>query len=398
MPGPADSAEVLLDEPLGPVSAVVHGVDAKEAVKMTRRRADIDGRQEFLGRVLEEMQCEGVVLLVPQHVNWFTGGLNLRGLMAETERPGIYTNGRQRWLLCSSVDTQRFFDEELDGLGFQVKEWQWATGRAVLLAELVVGKKFAVDRPFPNLPQIGERLRLELRVLSSFEREAYRKLGRQVAHAVEATARTLQAGQSEEEIAGQLSHRLYHRGIEAHAVSVGVDGRGMKYRRTGFTRDCISKTCTLQATGQLNGLYCTAARTVSFGPLPADHRTAFDTACKLAALFAAMSVPGETTGGAVEAAKRLLTGTPHEFDLRASQPGYGTGRVAAEELRRAGADEKFEPGWAITWQPRLGPAAVADTVIVTEDGGDAATTPDGWPFKKITVKGRVYEVADALAR
>ena len=90
---------------------------------------------------------------MPAHVAWFTGGMNVRGLIADTERPGVYTNGRQRWLLCcSNVDTQRLFDEELDGLGFQLKEWQWATGRAVLLGELVAGKKFATDRPFPNMP------------------------------------------------------------------------------------------------------------------------------------------------------------------------------------------------------------------------------------------------------
>ncbi|CAN5433275.1 hypothetical protein BH11PLA2_BH11PLA2_36730 [soil metagenome] len=395
---PEDSAEVMLDAPLGPVSAVVHTQDAAEALKLTRRRADIDARQEKLGRILEEMGCEGVVLLVPAHVNWFTGGLNLRGLMAESERPGLYTNGRQRWLLCSSTDTQRLFDEELDGLGFQVKEWQWSTGRATLLAELVAGKKFAVDRPFPNLPQIGERLRLDLRSLTHFEMDEYRKLGKVVAHAIEATARTLVHGQTEEEVAGQLAHRLYHRGVEAMAVSVTADDRGAKYRRSGYSRETVGQLCTIQATGQKNGLYCTASRTVSFGPAPADYRAAYDMACKLTAVFRSMSVPNETIASTAETVKKLLSNTPWEFDLRASQPGFGAGRFAAEEFRRAGVDEKFALGWALTWQPRLGAAALVDTVLVGEAGAIAVTPPEAWPFKKITIKNQTHEVPDIFVR
>ena len=65
------------------------------------------------------MDCEAVVLLMPAHVAWFTSGLTARGLIADSERPGVYTNGRQRWLLCTNVDTQRLFDEEVDRRGFQ---------------------------------------------------------------------------------------------------------------------------------------------------------------------------------------------------------------------------------------------------------------------------------------
>src|SRR5205823_14825849 len=112
-----------------------------------------------------------------------------------------------RWLLCSNVDTHRLFDEELDGLGFQLKEWTWDGGRADLLLNVTTGRKVASDRPFPNIPQITDRLRPLLRVLSRFDREAYRELGRLVAHAVEATARNIARGQTEEEEIGRASCR-----------------------------------------------------------------------------------------------------------------------------------------------------------------------------------------------
>ncbi len=394
-PGESDA---LNDLPLGPVSAVLTSVEAADALRTTRRRADIDMRQEKLGRILEEMGCEGVVLLVPAHVNWFTGGLNVRGLYADGERPGIYTNGRQRWLLSSVTDTQRLFDEELDGLGFQVKEWQWASGRAVLLAELITGKKFAVDRPFPNLPQINDRLRHDLRILTAFEADEYRKLGKLVAHAVEATARTMPPALTEEEIAGHVAHRLIHRGADCVSVSVVADDRGAKYRRAGYTRTVVDQVCTIQATGTRNGYFCTAARSVCFGACPEDIRAEFDAACKVSAIYRSMSVADSTIGTASEAAWKLLANTPYEYEGRLCQPGYGTGRIVAEELRRGGHEEKFAVGAALVWQAHVGRAAVVDTLVIGEAGAIAMTPPEAWPFKRITVKGIPHDVPDLLVR
>ena len=127
-----------------------------EADPVTPRRADIDAKQALVAGVIRDMGCEAALLLTPAHVTWFTAGMNVRGLIADTERPGVYTNGQQRWLVCSNVDAQRLFDEELDRLGFQLKEWTWDAGRADLLANLVAGRKVACDRPIPNLPQLSE--------------------------------------------------------------------------------------------------------------------------------------------------------------------------------------------------------------------------------------------------
>src|SRR4051794_25547421 len=198
------------------------------------RRADVDAKQQQIARLLAEMGCEAVLLLVPAHVSWFTAGMTARGLLADSERPGLYVNATQRWVVCSNVDTQRLFDEELDRLGFQVKEWAGEGGRGDLLQNLIQGKKVAADRPFPGMAVAAERLRYLLRVLSPFEQAAYHDLGRAVAHAVEAVARHFDRGVTEEEVAGLLAYRLQHRGVEPAAIAVTADGRGETYRRAGF--------------------------------------------------------------------------------------------------------------------------------------------------------------------
>lgn len=369
---------------------------APPAASADARRADVDAKQEQVARLLDALGVEALLLLMPAHVSWFTAGMNVRGLVADSERPGVYVNSKQRWLLCSNVDTHRLFDEELDQLGFQLKEWAWEGGRADLLLSVTAGRKVAADRPFPNTPLANDRLRPLLRVLSPFEQAAYRDLGRLVAHAVEATARNVTPGMTEAQVAGQVGHRLLHRGAEPAAVSVTADDRGAKFRRAGFTDVPVTQTCVIQATAQRGGLYATAARAVSFGPPPDAFREGYDLAVKLAAVYRSFAAPGGTVGAAGAAGAPLLAGTPFEFDGRLSQPGYGTGRFAAEELRRAGQEEPLAVGQAVVWQPRVGPAAVADTVLVGDDGPDCVTPPDGWPFKRVRIGGAGHDVPDVL--
>ena len=399
------SGEIRLDAMSGVVAApggngVYKPVEPPQVPpdEVAARRSDIDVKQEQVGRVIEAMGCEAALLLMPSHVAWFTSGMNVRGLIADSERPGIYTNGKQRWLLCSNIDTHRLFDEELDQLGFQLKEWVWEAGRADLLLNVTTGRKVAGDRPFPGMPLINDRLRPLLRVLSPFEHVAYRALGRLVAHAVEATARALRRGQSEEEIAGQLGHRILHHGAEVEAISITADGRGGKFRRAGFTTAAVTETCIIQATAHRDGLFATASRSVSFGPPPEPFRKGFERALRLAAIYRSLSLPGQTMRTARTDEGAVLAGTSHEYDMRFSQPGYGTGRFAAEELRRGGHDEKFADGQALVWQPRVGPTAVVDTVIVRPDGGEPVTAPTDWPFKRVLIRGKAFDIPDLLVQ
>lgn len=368
------------------------------ADEVAARRAAIDARQERLGELAAGVGCEGVVLFQPAHVAWFAGGWNVRGLLADTERPAVFTNGRQRWVVCGNIDTQRLFDEELDRLGFQLKEWQWAGGRAALLGELTANKKIAADRPFPSLPAVNEQLRTLIRPLAAPDIARLKRLGAAVGHAVEAAARTMALGETEQELAGQIAHRLVRAGADVAVLTVQADGRDHAHGRAGYGPYPVKHFCRLQATATAGGLYATAARTVSFGTPPAEFAAAFGLAVKLGASYRGRSVPGETIGAAGMAGRTLLKGTPHEFSWRDAQPGYGTGWLMAEELRRMGQDEPLVPDQAVVWQARVGAAAVVDTVLVTPDGPDAVTPPADWPFKRVTVGGRRIDVPDVLVR
>jgi Xaa-Pro aminopeptidase len=264
---------------------------------------------------------------------------------------------------------------------------------------ITAGRKIAADRPFPGIPMANERLRPLLRELTWYEQNLMCDLGKSVVHAVEATARNFAQGQTEEEVAGQLAHRLLHRRIEPVIISITADDRGAKYRRAGFGPYPITRNCVIQVTGLRDGLYATCSRTICFESPSDEFRTAHDFAVKQAALFRSLTRPNVTIGAIGEAGRTILTGTPFEYEWRLSQSGFGTGRFAAEEFRRAGVEDPLVPGHAIVWQPHIGAAAVVDTVIVTETEPVAVTPPEEWPVKRLAVRGGpYYDIPDILIR
>src|SRR5262249_35063482 len=93
------------------------------------RRADIESKQAWVSKLMVEVGCEGLLVLQPENFAWLTAGGISRGCVDAEAMPALYFTSEGRWLLASNVDSQRLFDEEIDGLGFQLKEWPWHWGR-----------------------------------------------------------------------------------------------------------------------------------------------------------------------------------------------------------------------------------------------------------------------------
>src|SRR6516162_3329775 len=108
--------------------------------RQRQRRADVDSKQALVAELLGQSACEGLLVLRPENVAWLTAGATSFAAADPAEAPALYFSPENRWLLSANVDTQRLFDLELDGLGFQLKEWPWHWGRSQCLADLCEGK------------------------------------------------------------------------------------------------------------------------------------------------------------------------------------------------------------------------------------------------------------------
>jgi Xaa-Pro aminopeptidase len=362
------------------------------------RRADIDGKQAKVTALLQEVGCDGLLALEPENFAWLTSGATPRGILDPNELPAVYFNHEQRWLISSNVDSQRLFDEELDGLGFQLKEWPWHWGREQLLNDLARGRKACGDRPLADLPGVTDRLRLLRRVLTPYEQACYQALGQIVGHAVEATCRTMVANETEREVAGQISHRLIHRGAWPLAISVAADGRSRLYRQCGFTSTPVRRYCVITVTARKYGLAVTASRSLSFGESDPALRKEHDTTCKVSACYLASTWPDAVPREILTAGRRIYQVTGYEHEWLLAPQGHVTGRSRVELPLRPQTEELFQPGWAVVWQASAGTAVSCDTFLVSEEGPKIVTPTEHWPLKRIRIQGAELVRPDLLIR
>src|SRR5262249_9396438 len=187
--------------------------------------------------------------------------------MSADEFPVLCYSATQRWLICGNFESQRMFDEELDGLGFLLKEWPWYMRREQVLADLSRNRALIADQALGNATVVGDELRARRLFLSAYEQACLRQVGEIVVHALEATGRSAAPVDSERELAGQMAHRLLRYGVTPITLSVTGDGRSRTYRRHGYTGLPVNRFAVLAATGRKYGLYATAARSFHFGDL-----------------------------------------------------------------------------------------------------------------------------------
>ena len=362
------------------------------------RRADIDAKMANVAELLREVGCEGLLLLDPANFAWLTSGAMVRGVTEPGAEPAAYSNGEHRWIIASNVDSQRLFDEEVDGLGFQLKEWPWHWGRDQFLTDLCQNRKVACDRAVNGVVNVAEQMRRLRRQLTAYEQACQLALGQTVAHALEATCRTLSQGESEREIAGHVSHRLIHRGVLPLNVGVAVDGRSRLYRRFGFTSARLEQYAMLTVTARKYGLYVTASRSVCFGELPADLRQDHNAVCRVSAGYLASSWPDAVPREILLTGRRiyLISGYEHEWQL--APQGHITGRIPVEMSLTPQTKDLFQSGWSVTWNASAGAANSCDTLLVTDEGARLVTPTEYWPLKRILIQGAEFMRPDVLQR
>ncbi|GIW79978.1 MAG: hypothetical protein KatS3mg105_1785 [Gemmatales bacterium] len=362
------------------------------------RRAHVDRKHMQIADLLQEQGCEGVLLLDPANIAWLTGGGTVMASFDPEQAPALFVTADQRWLICSNAATSWVFDREVNGLGFQLKEWPWQMGRGYLLRDICQGRVMASDLPFEDCKPLGHVLSCHRRRLGDYERACLQSLGKELASALEATCRNIQPNRSESEIAGQIADRLYQRNIEPKAISVLGDGRAEAYPFGGCTSETVQRHAVLWACGQKYGLHAACSRSFCFGAPEQLWRAEYDAACTMAGHYRFATRPNAAPREVLEKGKQALRDTPFEHVWRNVPPGYVTGRRPVEMTFRPNGSHLLQANWPIIWQASAGRAFVCDTLLLGNDRAEVVTVMDSWPFKRIRIEAEEYHVPYLLVR
>jgi len=267
-----------------------------------------------------------------------------------------------------------------------------------LVEDLCRGRTVASDTGVGRTSSVALQLtgmRIPLTVL---ECERVRELGRVVAHAVEATARHCSRGQTEAEIAGELSHRLIKQRVVAERIQVLADGQAQRYPHWSYGTDRIERYCTISAVGRRWGLCVGAARTVCFGTLPQDIRAAHHRAMLVQATGMYFSQPDWELFEIWNRVRRIY----EKYGCRDEWQQSDQAEIIAYEVCELPLVPKSEfrlsTRMPLHWHPSVGPAVAGDTILVADRKFELLTPAQDWPKLHVEVKGSPINCPDILRR
>jgi Xaa-Pro aminopeptidase len=362
------------------------------------RFEDIDRKQERIAAFLARGKYDGVLLKAAGNFSWMTSGAMCPREHSGEPAAALFLTPEARVVLADNIDSCQLFDRQLNGMGFQLKQRPWHVGRSGLIEDVCRGRRVACD-----LPQSGTILEdtaiAALRLpLTALECERLRKLGAIAAHAVEATARHIEPGQTEAEIAGHLANRLIRHEAQPIVLRAVTDGRGRAYRHWTFGDNSLRRWCFLSATASRWGLCCSVTRTVAFGSPPEELVSAFHQAGMLAATGMFFSQTGWALSKIWEKVKRIYDKQGISDEWQFADQADVAGYLASEVPLYPSSEFTLLPRMPVHWHPSVGQAQVGDTILVGDDGPELITKATDWPTLCVTVKGRPIELADLLIR
>lgn len=366
------------------------------------RRDDVEVKHQRIRDFLDATGHDAVVLGMADSVSWFTSGGDLgQDLGCGPASIILYINRTSRAVITDNVQSVRAFEEELAGLGFQLKERPWFDEPFQVVAELCHNKRVATDMGGHGCSQLrrdADALRALRRRLTPLERQRLRELGRTLTLAVEATCRNFDRGEREADVAGHLAHRLIREGVIPADLRVASDDRLARFRQPNFKASPILRRATIAVTGRRHGLCASVTRTVSFGPTDRDFRADHSLATMVDATCIFFSRPGEAVSEVFRRAKRIYEKYDHPHEWTLDYQGNVVGYSPREVVLRPDSPLVLEPDMALAWSPSVQAARTEDTVVIDSRGYEVVTAPQDWPQVDVAVKGFVIPRPGVLER
>jgi Xaa-Pro dipeptidase len=363
------------------------------------RRADVDDKHRKVIAFLRANDFDAALLTRADSIAWFTAGADVsQDLASEGASVALFVNGSTRAILADNVQSARVFEEELAGLGFQLKERPWHSDPGRIVAELTHNKRIASDGHQPGLEFELERLRALRQPMTKLERANLRALGRTLSLAVEATCRNFLPGETEAQVAGHLAHRLIREGVVPVELRVAGDDRMARYRRPTFKSAKIRHKATISATGRRHGLCASITRTVSLGKVDAAFLECHTLAAMVDATCIYFSRPGEIVSEVFRRSRRIFEkfGHPHEWTL--DYQGDIIGYAPRELALLPDSSMPIPDGTALRWSPSVRDARSEDTMMIDARGFDIVTRCQNWPTIEVSVKGFAIDRPGILER
>lgn len=362
------------------------------------RNREIVARHQTLVELARVKGLDGLLLFDPANFGWLTCGGDCTHKGNFPSVAAILVTADARVILTNNVDSAQLFDQELNGMGFLVKERPWPEDPHVLITDVCRGRKIGTDSCLPGTHGVGEELAALRAGRSDREADRMRELATALTHAVEAAARTFEPGAEEAEVAGQIAHRLMKHLIEPVRIQVLADGRFRRYRHGAYARERIERHCVLTAIGRKHGLHVGVTRTVCLGAPSAEMLDDYQLAAFVLATGMRFSHRGQPVAEIWKRIGRIYEkfGAPDEWRL--SDQAEFIGYQPCEARLVPGSTLSLPDQAAIYWHPSVRAASVGETVLIRDGRCELLTRSANWPMLAVRSGADLIDVPGILIR
>lgn len=352
-------------------------------------------RLEQLRSFLTNRDFQAIVLTKPANIAAFFRGAQV-SLGFRQEPPGrvaVCVTGESVVLLGNLTEVSRVAEDELSWLhGLTARSFRWDEWNLKVSVNAYLDSE-RIKRVCDDTGTFGENVGTILEEmyypLTDQEIKDIRELAKDTASIVEATAKNLDPGETEVQVAGKLTGQLVSRGIWPEFIMVAADERITRFRHCIPMEIPIRWMAFLSATVHRRGLYVSLTRLVSLGTVTPEWRQLQEACNRIDAKAILLSKAGTSVGKIFKAMKRSYAeeGYPNEWTNH-HQGGpagfYGRDYKATENESRCLVERQ-----PIVWNPTIRGAKSEDTILTThnDQSPEILTETGAWVYYDVAVDG-----------
>ena len=352
---------------------------------------------EKTARLVEMLNAEnlgGVLINSQPNFAWLTAGAN-NGIDTSRENGAaslLVRNDGKRFVLASRIEMPRILAEEVSENDFEPIEFSWeeekasstfqADRAAALLGE---NKILSSDLAFAPSVRVVEGAIARCRYqLTEPEIERYRSLGSDAGTIIGELAKSLEPGQTEQEIARLVSDKLALDNIRSVVTLVAADERLEKYRHPVPTRKTWEKVVMVVVCARRGGLIASLSRIFCAGKIPDELTRKTVAAARVNAKILAATKHGAIGADLYKTATEAYEAEGFKGEQNLHHQGGATGYRTRDWVAHPASADQAQKNQAFAWNPSISGTKVEETALLLNDEIEIITASPG--FSQISVE------------
>ena len=369
-------------------------------------------KKERVKNFLREHGLKGVLLTRQSNFTWITGGGNNFVVMgSDLGVASALIIDKSSYIITSNIESARIREEEIDLhaccslkknagriFSFAIFPWQEEEKRIDLIKKICPLNKIASDSPVSGTKPLGSDFAQLRYSLTPEEIDRYIRLGEECGKSMGKVCRSIETGDSENEIAGRLSEDLLAKGIVPTVLLIAADDRIRKYRHPIATDKKVKKYVMVVLCGRKWGLIVSLTRLVHFGKVSAELYRKHDAVTKVDACFIAGTKPGTKVSEIFKCALKTYKETGFADEWKLHHQGGATGYEGRDYKGTLSCREVVRENQAFAWNPSITGTKSEDTIIAIPTKSKVISVVPGWPMLSVECCGEKINRPDILVK